>query len=417
VFPPIDPFKFEKALQKLRDDEEFQSKMIHAYWFGTDKRIGPRAFEQVSGLRVEKGSKESRRVSEAVVLLVDDYLNRGHTLVRLVPLDVIYPELEIELGDKLRREYGLRDVWVVNTKFVRSKRPALSETDEDNKVHRYLANWAARMLSTIIRQGDVLGMGSGRALNAVGRAVTDLSGFQGCSRICALTGNMKVRLWGDGGHKDTVDANDNARSLYSYVPNRDAVKLDLLEADITDVKARGILETYQSRCNVAVVGIGALGGRHQLRRVADAPAATVPAELTKVMDTLKALNDLSEAYDSISQAPDGGGSIHRHIVSDVCNYLFLNEGLAHRANVPVNETNKMRGLIDTINLSFLNTSPLELSKICQRGAVIAVAGGRHKLSAVYDVLERFGPSGRLQYPAVSHLVVDDLVATELVRMK
>jgi DNA-binding transcriptional regulator LsrR (DeoR family) len=333
----------------------------------------------------------------------------------LIALEPIYPELEIELGDRLRKKFGLRDVLVVNTKFVRSKYKRVTDShDEDDEVHRYLANWAARLLSTIIRKGDVLGMGSGRALNAIGPAVSKLSGFQGCRVICALTGVMKVGLWGHAGHMNTVDANDNARGIYEALPTELRPQINLVEADITDVGSRSLLEQYQNETTVAIVGIGALGGRHQLRRVARESDSDCPRELLTVFPDLESLAKLADEIEEAPKASSENGYVHEHIVSDICNHLVLNEWLAKSKSA--DDVSALRRLIISINDKFLNTSPEMLSQMCERGAVVAVAGGRHKAAAVFDVLKQFGPGGSLKHPAVSHLIVDDLVAWQLNRM-
>jgi DNA-binding transcriptional regulator LsrR (DeoR family) len=356
------------------------------YWFDPNvKRIGTKAFAIVVGTKQPLSKTQKRRVSEGVVNLVDELLDQGRTLVRLVESDAIYPELELDLGDRLRKKYGLRDVWVVNTKFVRSKHSHKSNFDEDDDVHSYLANWTARMLSTLIRRGDVVGMGSGRALRALADAVSNLSGFHGCQAICSLTGRMKVRSWGPAGQKSTVDADDNARRIHAALPTGSHADLNLLGTDITDDRKakRDQLKDFQRKTTIAVVGIGALVERHQLRRAVR--ESQFPRELSKVKAELKALDEFAEDYDEQSTLPDGSGHVYRHVVSDICNHLFLNEQFATET-VPPTELQELRSLVESINHTFLNTPPNVLAGICRRGAVVAVAGGRHKAAAIHDVL-------------------------------
>jgi DNA-binding transcriptional regulator LsrR (DeoR family) len=77
-------------------------------------------------------------------------------------------------------------------------------------------------------------------------------------------------------------------------------------------------------------------------------------------------------------------------------------------------TGKMAGqlqqlteLVDKLNDRFLSPTLDQMRDICRRGGVLAVCGGRHKISAIRHLLS-------IDQPVISHLVTDHSTATALI---
>ena len=403
--------KIENLLSILKNERQRQWSLVRAYYHNPDvNRNAVTAFQFVFNMELPDDTDIRRRVSNAVNKLVAGFQKQGLIRVRLIEPDGDLTELEPSLGDRIRQKFGLRDVWVVNMDRIRAQRKS-DEEEEDDLVHAGLGNWASRMLSTLIREDDVIGVGSGRALLNVGRAFKSVYRFHGCKAVCALTGNMNVGVWRDTGTTRTVDADDNAKDLHVALQSGGVASLKVLDAAITEKNptTEAKLSEIHMMTKIAVVGIGALASSHQLRK--SLLKEKIAPELAGVEAELRFLDEFAMNYDNVDGS-DHRTQAHNHFVLDVCNWLFINNRL-DTTKVDPAELTRLRAVVEAVNERFLNTPPQILADVCERGAVIAVAGGQHKAGAIASVLLENRPGGRWQRPFISHLVTDDLNAWKL----
>ena len=156
-----------------------------------------------------------------------------------------------------------------------------------------------------------------------------------------------------------------------------------------------------------MTGVGALAGGHRLKQVANRP------ELDTVKGIIDKLNKLAEEVDP---AEEEGRPFH-HWIADVCNYYFVVGDMYAGGAAGLNKDKRaeIESYIDQLNERLVKTPPHVLSEICKKGAVIAVAGGPHKVSAIRHVLSQQNrQQNRQQDPWVSHLVTDSDTAKALV---
>jgi hypothetical protein len=149
--------------------------------------------------------------------------------------------------------------------------------------------------------------------------------------------------------------------------------------------------------NVAIVGVGALGGGHRLKQHEN-------------LDDVKTVSDLLMQLNSLSQEIEREfARASRHVwhpIGDVCNWYFVVDD-ASQCNSKT-QLALLTRLVSALNKKFVNTTANQLAEIAERGPVIAIAGGRHKLAALRHALNQGSKK-----PWLTHIVTDKETAIEL----
>ena len=204
-------------------------------------------------------------------------------------------------------------------------------------------------------------------------------------------------MWGDDRDRDDefvprdLDADHIASQLHSALGTKRSPRL--LNCSIAATHPPPVTDDV----TVAVIGIGALGGGHRLKRLRQLD------DLEQVKDLVVKLNaEISEVEKCLQER----GQFY-HCVGDVCNSYFVLEEVKHVLKASI--CNRLEKLIQVINKRFVNTSPEALTRICKKGVVMAVAGGPHKTGAIADVLK----SREKGSPWITHLITDDQVALKI----
>jgi DNA-binding transcriptional regulator LsrR (DeoR family) len=307
--------------------------------------------------------------------------------------------------DILREHFKLRDVVVVD--ISKLKVPSGSPVDNaqawnhyDDQIHQVLGVWAARILGTVLRVGDVLGVGGGRGPHYTAEHAASISiARDRPKQIVSLTGNIDAHFWrkqsrtSRGSSPKTVDADVIAMKFYHELG---ALKPPRFFGD--SITAKKLVRAQD--VTVGIVGIGALGGGHRLMRHSPKEADD---RLDEVEKELNQLVHLVGRLDQPSRKPP-----FLHWVGDICNRLFVVSELRGR-ECPKAERKKLADAVNGVNKRFASPSIDDLSRICDEGTVIAIAGGPHKAAAIRHVL--------CQAPRhwITHLITDHFTADELLK--
>jgi DNA-binding transcriptional regulator LsrR (DeoR family) len=320
---------------------------------------------------------------------------------------VEYRPLLPELEDKVRDRFGLRDVVVVDISCLKIPpgKPGDNREvwdDYDDSIHRYLGVWAGRVAVTLVRQGDVIGVGGGRAMyyTAVNCALPRTSHVHP-RKVVSLTGQMTPYMWKAGYLSRneplprSLDADVIAAILKNSLGARESTRtLDLSITQKSKVKHKFPVK----KLTLAIVGIGSLAGGHRLIRYEDSQ------ELQPVHEQLK---ELCKLIQESCDPPESKGGLFQHWVGDVCNSLFvLDNPLREFDQLSPKIRTQLMKHVKALNSKFINTEPEHLSEICKKGAVLVVAGGPHKVGALLHVLKHRNSS-------ISHLVTDHRTAQYL----
>jgi DNA-binding transcriptional regulator LsrR (DeoR family) len=309
------------------------------------------------------------------------------------------------LEDRLRYTFGLRGAVVVD---VADLEPACEPSQDplewdryDDQIHRRLGAWARRILMGSLRPVDVLGTGSGRGPYYTAKDwVIPPWGPKYPRQVVSLTGQMTTRLWAEGGEDaapHSLDA-DAIANLLSYSLRTPCPPRCL---DRSILQQPGDESPRADDVTTALIGIGALAGRHRLVKYGDGE------DLRPIAPQLERFNQLVSRLDPKAQ---GRGPFH-HWVGDVCNHLFVVNRSIEGEVLPNEQRRRLEEEVRSLNRIFLNTSPQALNGICDRGSVLAVASGPHKVAAVAHVLWE----GRAS-PWITHLITDRLVALSALQM-
>jgi hypothetical protein len=121
------------------------------------------------------------------------------------------------------------------------------------------------------------------------------------------------------------------------------------------------------------------------------------------------INKLAQRTD-----PSTSALFHHHWIGDVANWFYV---VADQYRLPVpqkggrlpdHKRKEMERYVEELNANLLHSNPAKVfPDVCKNGAVLAVAGGNHKLSSIYQVL-------RQDPQWISHLVTDSEVALALI---
>lgn len=392
---------------------EFKDKpyeVAQVYW---DLPLEERSLENVAkrlGIALPEDAADNRRKNylNQIGRLIRDAELAGFVrhLVSSEPIRSSYLPLIPDMEDGIRRRYGLRDVVVVDISHL--DEPADDPVSNpvgwdkyDDSIHQHLGKWGGRILASLINYPhERIATGSGRGpYFAAASCIIPRSCSYFAKQVVSLTGRMSAHVWSEDqpSHQLAIPrsldadlvANALASGLGTELPPR------LVGCSITAQHPPP--ETKD--VSMALIGIGSLSAGHRLVRYQNCE---------DLRDVLPELKDLNGQIQRIETAK-AGYSPFEHWVGDVCNTLFVVDDLAGKSLDP-KKRRDLEKVIGTLNERFVNTSPKVLAEICDRGAVIAVAGGRHKVAALTHVLKH--PNDK---PWITHLVTDSRVGRELLR--
>jgi len=317
--------------------------------------------------------------------------------------DELYLPRDPDLENELRSKFNLRAALVVDIASIGTPEGHPStHTDAwnvyDDKIHWQLGVWGGRLLSSVLRSGDTIATGGGRGPFSVSRNCFSTGMNRHRGDVVALTGQMSAHAWkedGVGRFKEPIalDADFVASWLHSYLCTKG--KPRLLSCKITERRSPPVTKDV----NVAVIGIGALGGGHRLKKYQNVE------DVKEVEELLDLINTKAESFE---KAIDSKSPPFYHPVGDVCNYCFVVEPEPNHQRAK--EWRELDRLVQQLNKKFLNTTPDALAEIAAQGIVLAVAGGPHKLTAIKHVLKRGSAK-----PWITHLVTDHLIARALLK--
>jgi DNA-binding transcriptional regulator LsrR (DeoR family)/DNA-binding Xre family transcriptional regulator len=340
------------------------------------------------------------------------------------------PSRHAELEGKLLndRRYPLRHVIVAK---LPKKPDGYQHRAWDNLIHRWLGRMASAVFLALLREGDRVAVGSGRGPYQCVTAAQPPArpgevssspqrawqAFPKLGAIASLTGEMGVQDWDPQWGAPRQDADDVATNLASFLRYGQLlqVKKPLLERpkrlpphltwkvdDDDEPDANN--DSQEPAPDIALVGIGSLAQGHRLT------SENVYDSLRK--DTRSTLENLRRAAAAIDQhvqnALQEKPDYEYHCVADLCNWLFR-VGPPEHVNVKDSQLQKLDDAIKAFNDEVLSPSAKQLAVVARRGAVIAVAGGRHKKYAIRHVLSQ------KKKPWISHLVTDHETADWLCR--
>ena len=302
-----------------------------------------------------------------------------------------------QLEEKMRHKFGVRQVIVVDISSI--EKPVHNEqvfpemwAIYDDDIHASLGAWGGRLIASNLRPGDKISTGGGRGpyYAAIKTNITLNQHYTGA--IQPLTGKIGARAWNPEGPQDgdppLMDADKVADAIRGRINSNG--KLHKLDCSITDLKHTPRTDNV----DVAIFGIGALGGGHRLcehEHLAD--VRTVNSLLTEI-------NDLAEVIENMHPFTDPP---YFHPVGDVCNCYFMIEPENGEGKRP--EWRQLEANLQKLNKAFKSATPEALGKIARRGFVLAVAGGLHKAYAIRHVLRK-----NRDQTWLTHLVTDHVTS-------
>jgi DNA-binding transcriptional regulator LsrR (DeoR family) len=297
------------------------------------------------------------------------------------------------LEDELRRQFGLRQAIVVDTcslglpKDHDAKRQDLWARHDD-EIHMRLGAWGGRLLASCLRAGDTIATGGGRGPYFAVLKTNACTANRYSGRILPLTGQISARAWNhDGLRLDAppyLDADNVASQLHSKLGTRG--QLLSLNCPITELPN----PPKTDKIDVAVFGIGALGGGHRLKQF---------QHLDDVKSVQRLLHDINTLAEAIERKTSHQGPPFFHPVGDVCNCYFVVE--CHEGQRQEKEWQELETKVAQLNKAFNSATPESLGHIAREGMVLAVAGGPHKAFSIRHVLRN-----SRQETWITHLVTD-----------
>ena len=316
--------------------------------------------------------------------------------------EVLDPDIEFlprcpQMEDELRHRFGVRQAVVVDTASVVLPRDTQAEAPldwakYDDTLHTRLGAWGGRLIASNLRPGDVIATGGGRGpFYAVTKTRMSIN-QRYFGDIQPLTGQICARVWShDGANVDVppfLDADNVAATIHGRIGSRG--RLRSINRPITALK-----QTPRTNdVDVAIFGIGALGGGHRLcehRHLAD------------VRSVNSLLCDINELARKIENNQTHAGPPFFHPVGDVCNCYFMVEPENGEDQRP--EWRELAAKLQQLNKAFKSATPEALGKIARSGFVLAVAGGPHKAYAIRHVLRK-----NREKTLLTHLVTDQETA-------
>jgi DNA-binding transcriptional regulator LsrR (DeoR family) len=277
-----------------------------------------------------------------------------------------------------------------------------------DELHAKLGRAMAVFISNgyLFREGDVIGLGSGRGVYHTVQSLAKLPKLRSPKKITieSLTGALYVR-----DHKENInlymDADNHVNllgvtfshhvNLHSLVrplvsPNKPRLSETLKRIYLGDSKWKEKPATH------ALVGVGVLSEGHRFYKEVKRPPAEREPSLEPIIKFLEPLVNLSEEIEHKYQnmyCP----------VGDICNRLFY-VSPPKRVKIPDQDEIKIKELIGKINEVLLTISEDQLHQI---GTIMLVAGGIIKAPAIRQLLDS-------QYK-IRILCTDKRTAEEIIR--
>jgi hypothetical protein len=306
-----------------------------------------------------------------------------------------------DLEESLRRSFPLRHVVVVDTEIGSGEASQGRDDEADDDAHLRLGRWGGRIANVCLRgDGDVIGTGGGRGpLYTVRNLQNNRADYPGV--VVSLTGKISATAWRGA---PFLDADVVAREFASVLPVKEC---RLIDKDII-LPAGQPNPIDTSSINFAIIGVGALGGGHRLVRFKE------PRELEPVNSELRRLNATAKSLDKkISVVNELGAELefHHHWVGDICNRLFVcDASYLHLTTAEKKKLEELKELVAKLNNRFLSPKFEQIRDICRKGGVLAVCGGKHKVSPLLHLLRRVPP-------VISHLITDKWSAERIVGLE
>ena len=267
----------------------------------------------------------------------------------------------------------------------------------DDEIHECLGGWGGRLLASCLRLGGALATGGGRGpyFALLKSNVCTMQRFSG--DILPLTGQISARSWKRGGsNRDAppyLDADNVASQLHSKLGTRG--RLLSLNCPITALREAPKTEGV----DVAILGIGALGGGHRLKHFEHLDDVKI------VRPLLRDINALAEEVEAEVGCTEAS---FYHTVGDVCNCYFMVER-APGARLG-KRWRQLERKVEELNTAFKSTPPEALGRIAREGMVLAVAGGPHKAYSIRHILRN-----SRERTWITHLVTDQDTARWILR--
>lgn len=309
-------------------------------------------------------------------------------------------------GKRVEDKYpGLRKAIVVQTADLGSAQPAkaleearrksAAERQRNDMIHRRLGYAMAQSISEwSVREGDTIGFGSGRGVFYTVEAAMQLPTalrVEGLN-LMSLTGAVLAH-----DHSNLVNTSMDAdlhTALFGLCVQHIAT-LHLVTYPISEAgaKERSCLGPKQWRaCHPthALTGIGVLAEGH--RFFEQGKGGTYDSIWDPVID------DLQELVGECKRISTDYGC---DPVADICNHLIL----VDCPDVPTEEKNTLRKLVDHMNEKLLNVSAEQLSEISN---LMIVAGGKRKARALKQILRSESFKTRI-------ICIDEELAAEITK--
>ena len=343
------------------------------------------------------GLPDTDASSNRLARLVRDLEERGLIRHEVLRENAEFLPRNPRLEDELRYKFDLRQAVVMDISSLGlPKSPPHEHLDHwaryDDEIHDRLGAWGGRLLTSCIRSGDTIATGGGRGPHFTVAKSNISTGQRYSGNILPLTGQITARAWNHstaGSHSQMhLDADHVASQLYSKLGTRG--RLGLLHRPITELRHAPRTE----QVDVAIFGIGALGGGHRFKHFQN---------LEDVRSVHGLLQDINTLAEGIERKAVRQGVPFYHPVGDVCNYYFLVEG--EDGERLGKDWQALEGKIRQLNKAFKSATPESLGRIAREGMVLAVAGGPHKAFTIRHVL-RNSREGTW----ITHLVTDQTTA-------
>ncbi len=301
------------------------------------------------------------------------------------------PDLEMALNSSFHLQNAL---------VIRSPYTSEYDLEVDNRLHQSLGSALANHLKVILRSGDHIGVGGGRANYETAKALYEQRPLPLKDvTVTSLIGRLSSPpQWPSGRGPHTIDADDvsfmMAAAFQDAVSRPISMSLALPSSSIVaELKATGSgMLLAEEKWNelpdqfvpdIALVGVGSLDPRsgHAFRHLNDLAIDSIREPLEELVGLMKS-----------GYCP----------VGDIASRLFF---VAPPPGIVISKETKAKvnGLIDEINANLLCVTFNQLRKI---NKVIVTAGGLFKVNALFTLLS-------LPDPIIHELCTDETTARQL----
>ncbi len=341
----------------------------------------------------EQRQVESKSLENKLSDLVRAWEKKRLVCHRVLRENEIYLPRRPDLEEQLCEHYKLRSAVVVDISMLCPPTGSFAEAEPkwnqyDVKIHEKLGAWAGRVLQSMLRPEDVVGVGGGRAPYYTVQNFQKVNCFQG--EIKSLTASIGTNRCNES-QKDLppLDADYVAMQLHEKLS---PCRVTTNQRSITEGK-----KVQTDNVTLALIGIGALGGGHRLKHYKGC------TYLKDIESRLGVLNQLSDEIEA--NMPTNLG-VFFHPVGDLADYYFIAEAARQKADRQKMKT--LQNCLDSLNKTFANPADQFLPQIGACGVVLVVAGWPHKVYAIQHALEQ-----NAKKHWITHLVTDHRLAKEV----